>query len=88
MGVNPGNNINDPTDDRELRLPDLQDFNAQMRLNMKPLIGQALDFYVDILNVLALRTTTGYGQEDGRDFGVVRNRQGPFRIRLGLNYRY
>jgi hypothetical protein len=88
VGVNPGNNINDPNDDRELRLPDLQDFNAQVRLNLKPLIGQALDFYVDILNVLALRTTTGYGEEDGRDFGVVRNRQGPFRIRLGLNYRY
>jgi hypothetical protein len=88
VGLNPGNNINDPNDDRELRLPDLQDFNAQVRLNMKPLIGQALDLYIDILNVLALRTPTSYGEEDGRDFGVVDGRQGPFRIRFGLNYKY
>ncbi len=53
-----------------------------------PLIGQQLDFYVDVLNVLALRTTTSIGQEDGRDFGVIRDRMDPFRIRLGLNYKY
>ena len=88
VGINPGTNINDPLDDRDLRLPDLQDFNAQIRLNLMPLIGERLDFYVDILNVLALRTTTAYGQEDGRNFGVTTARMEPFRIRLGLNYRY
>jgi hypothetical protein len=87
-GINPGTNINDPTDDRELRLPDLQDFNVQVRLNLFPLLGERLDFYVDVLNALALRTPNNIGQEDGRDFGVIRGRQGPFRIRLGLNYRY
>jgi hypothetical protein len=87
-GINPGTNINDPNDDREARLPDLQDFNAQVRLNLFPVIGERLDLYVDVLNVLALRTPTSYGQEDGRDYGIVRGRQGPFRIRLGLNYRY
>ena len=88
VGINPGNNINDPNDDRELRLPDIQDFNAQLRLNLLPLVGHAVDFYVDILNVLALRTTTAYGQIDGQDFGIQRDRMGPFRIRLGFNYRY
>ena len=71
-----------------LRLPDLQDFNVQVRVNLMPLIGQQLDFYVDVLNVLALRTATSVGQEDGRDFGVIRDRMDPFRIRLGLNYKY
>jgi hypothetical protein len=88
VGQSPGANINDPADDRSLRKPDIQDFNVQVRLNMKPLTGQQLDFYVDILNAMALRTPTSFGQEDGRDFGVIRDRMDPFRIRLGLNYKY
>ena len=58
-GVNPGNNVNDPSDDRELRLPDRQELNLQARLSLLPLIGQQLDFYVDALNILDLRTPTG-----------------------------
>jgi hypothetical protein len=88
VGINPGTNLNDPGDDRELRLPDIQDFNAQIRANLFPLIGQKLDFYVDVLNVLALRTPTAYGQEDGRNFGIMTSRMAPFRIRLGVNYKY
>jgi hypothetical protein len=88
VGINPGNNINDPGDDRALRYPDLQDVNVQLRVNLLPLTGQKLDLYVDVLNVLALRTTLLVGQEDGRDFDVVRTRLEPLRIRLGVNYRY
>jgi hypothetical protein len=87
-GVNPGTNINDPGDDRPLRLPDIQDLNAQVRVNWLPLIGQRLETFVDVLNLLALRTTTSYGVNDGQDFGVQRNRLGPLRIRLGVMYRY
>ena len=87
-GTNAGNNLNDPADDRALRMPDIQDFNVQLRANMQPLIGQQLDFYVDVLNALALRTPTSIGQEDGRDFGVIRDRMDPFRIRLGMNYKF
>jgi hypothetical protein len=87
-GVNPGNNINDPNDDRELRYPDIQEFNVQARVNLLPLLGQQLDFYVDALNVLGLRTTTGYGQNDGQNFGVEQGRLAPFRMRLGMNYRF
>jgi hypothetical protein len=88
VGVSPGNNVNDPADDRELRLPDRQDFNAQVRVNLLPFIGHRLDLYVDVLNVLGLRTATQIGQNDGQDFGVERAWTDPFRIRLGLNYRY
>jgi hypothetical protein len=87
-GINPGANINDPADDRELRLPDQLEVNVQARVNLLPLIGKRLDLYVDFLNVLGLRTATGYGQNDGQDFGVERSWMDPFRIRLGLNYRY
>ena len=37
IGINPGTDINDPGDDRELRLPDQQAFNLQMRANLEPL---------------------------------------------------
>jgi hypothetical protein len=87
-GINPGGNLNDPGDDRELRLPDRQEVNLQLRLSMLPLIGQRLDFYVDVLNALALRTPTQLGVEDGRDFGVERAWMEPFRVRLGMNLRF
>jgi hypothetical protein len=88
LGINPGNNINDPTDDRQLRLPDLQSFNLQVRASMLPFLGQRLDLFADVLNVLATRTITGVTQDDGPNFGRGTGRQGPFRIRLGLNYKY
>ncbi len=86
-GFNPGNDLNNPEDDRELRLPDIQDFNLKMTLNMLPLIGQQLDFSVDMINILGLRTATEYNEED-RTFGTISKRMAPFRIRLSMNYRY
>jgi hypothetical protein len=88
IGYDAGANINDPGDDRAIRRPDQQDLNVQFRVNWMPLIGQRLDTYVDVLNVLALRTTTTVGEEDGRNFGEEINRMNPFRIRIGLNYKY
>jgi hypothetical protein len=88
IGTNPGNNLNDPSDDRELRLPDRMSMNLQTRANLEPLLGQKLDFYVDFLNLLALRTPTAVGQNDGQEFGLTTSRMSPFQIRLGLNYRY
>ncbi len=88
LGSNPGTDINDPADDRDLRLPDQQSVNLQTRLDLKPLIGQQLEFYVDVLNLLATRTVTEVTQNDTSAFGLGTKRQGPFRIRLGLNYRY
>jgi hypothetical protein len=87
-GVNPGPNINDPGDDRELRLPDRHDLNLQGRLSLGPLIGHRIDLYVDVLNVMGLRTATAIGQEESRNFGTETAWMDPFRIRLGLNYRY
>jgi hypothetical protein len=87
-GTNPGSNINDPNDDRELRMPNRQDVNVQVRLSMLPLIGQRLDFYVDALNILNLRTPTGFGQNSGMNFGNETSWMAPFRMRFGMNYRF
>ncbi len=88
VGINPGANLNDPGDDRDLRTPDVQDLNVQVRVNLAPFIGHKVDLYADVLNALALRTATSLGQQDLRDFGVENGWLPPFRIRLGINYRY
>jgi hypothetical protein len=88
VGVNPGNNLNDPSDDRALRMPDLQSFNAQLAFNFMPLIGKDVEAFIDILNVFGLRTTNAVAENDGQDFGVQRGREGPLRFRLGARYKY
>jgi hypothetical protein len=88
VGNNPGNNINDPTDDRSLRLPDIHSLNAQVAVNFRPLIGQQLETYVDVLNVLGMRTPNAVEENSGALFGTPRGWEGPLRIRLGMRYRY
>jgi hypothetical protein len=87
-GVDPGRNLNDPGDDRQLRTPVRQDLNMQVRLALLPIIGHKLDLYVDALNILNLRTPTAYGSNDGTDFGRETDWLDPFRMRLGLDYKF
>ena len=77
-----------PADDRGLRLPDIQKLNFQLRANLLPLTGVNLEMFADIINVMALRTTTAVYVEDGPLFGQTSARLDPFRIRLGARYRY
>jgi hypothetical protein len=88
VGVNPSTTPNDRGGYRPLRLPDLLEVNVQTRLSLLPLIGHKLDFYVDVTNILGLRTATAFGTNDGQDFGVERAWMPPLSLRLGLNYRY
>jgi hypothetical protein len=88
LGTDPGANINDPGDDRQLRLPDQMQLNFQVRANLKSLIGQDLELWTDALNVLALRTTTAVSENDGLNWGGSAGRMEPFRLRVGLRYRY
>jgi hypothetical protein len=85
-GINPGANVNDPGDDRALRTPDRQEINLQVRLSLLSLIGSKLDFYVDALNILGLRTPLTYSQNEGQNFGVEATWMAPFRLRFGVNY--
>jgi hypothetical protein len=87
-GYNPGTNINDPSDDRQLRLPDTHSVNAQLAFNFQPLIGSKLEAYVDVLNMLGLRTVTSVTENDGPSFNAIGARMSPLHIRLGMRYRY
>jgi hypothetical protein len=86
-GYSPGANLNDPSDDRELRMPDIMSLNTQAVFNFQPLIAQNLELFLDVLNVLAMRTPNDLSQNDN-DFGVVRATEQPLRMRVGLRYRY
>jgi hypothetical protein len=88
VGVDPGTNFNDPADDRQLRLPDIHKLNLQLRAMLLPLTGWNVEVFSDIVNVMALRTTTAVYSEDGPNFGQQSARLDPFRIRLGLRFRY
>jgi hypothetical protein len=86
-GINPGTNLNDPSDDRALRLPDFHSLNASISFNLQPLIGQKLDLSMDFLNILNQRTTKEVSENDNADFGVMRSREPPMRMRFVLRYK-
>jgi hypothetical protein len=86
-GVNPGTNLNDPADDRALRLPEQQELNLQVRVSLLPFIGHNLSFAADALNIMNLRTVTGYGANDGQNFGQESGWMAPFRVRLVMDYK-
>ena len=89
VGTEPGRRTSTiPADDRDLRLPDIQKLNFQVRANLLPLTGINLEIFADVINVMALRTTTAVYTEDGPIFGQTSARLDPFRIRLGARYRY
>jgi hypothetical protein len=88
VGTNPGPNVNDPADDRQQRLPDVQTLGAQVAFNLEPFIGQHLETYIDVLNVLNTRTVTAVTENDGPSFGQSTARMAPFHIRFGARWRY
>ena len=88
VGVDPGTNINDPADDRALRLPDVQRLNLKVSSNLRPLIGHNAEVFVDLLNVLNLRTPTAVVVENGPNFGAPRTLMNRTLMRLGARYRY
>ncbi len=92
VGINPGNNLNDPLDDRELRLPDIQELGVQFRANLASILGVQLETYADVMNVLGLRTTLAVVQQDGPTWGTPvggpEGRMKPFRLRLGARFKW
>jgi hypothetical protein len=77
-----------PDDDAPLRLPDLSELDLQARFNLRTLISQPLDVFVDVLNLMALRTTTSVVESDGPFWGRPQTRMRPLQVRLGLQYRF
>lgn len=88
-GFHPGLQLNDPGDDYAFRLPDLQTFNMQARVNLKPITRFNASVYVDVLNLLALRTVTDYQTQATAVGGLAfSSRQAPFRLRVGFQFKY
>jgi hypothetical protein len=77
-----------PNDDLELRLPDISLLGVQARASLEKIIHQKLELWADALNLLALRTTTAYIQQDGPFYGRPTQRLNPTRLRIGLRYRF
>jgi hypothetical protein len=78
-----------PDDDVQLRLPDISVLNLQVRVNLRPLIGQQVEVFGDLFNMLALRTTTDVIEADVDGFfGVGIARLPPMSLRFGLRYRF
>ncbi|MDZ4694677.1 MAG: carboxypeptidase regulatory-like domain-containing protein [Deltaproteobacteria bacterium] len=88
-GFHPGRNINDPFDDFEYRLPDQMVMGAQIRANLKPITRFNAEFFVDILNMLALRTTVSVSnQATAPDVGIQNGRLPPLYMRAGFRFKY
>jgi hypothetical protein len=86
-GYNPGGNLN-PDDDAPLRLPDVSRLDVQARFSLMRLVKQPLELFVDVTNILGLRTTTGVFEQDGPFWGRQVSRLGPTSARLGVQYRF
>lgn len=77
-----------PDDDAPLRTPDVSRLDVQVRVNLKTVIKQPLDIFLDVINVLSLRTTTAVIQQDGPNWGRPVSRMQPTTARLGMRYRF
>jgi hypothetical protein len=91
-GIDPGD-LNDPGDDRELRLPMTVDWSLRAACSLERwLSGERLDAEAQALNVHAQRVATNVqegnvapGQPGA--FGSASNRQAPLAVTLGVTYR-
>jgi hypothetical protein len=54
VGTNPGANVNDPSDDRTTRTPDVSRLNFQLRVRARRLVRADIDIYGDLINALDL----------------------------------
>ena len=77
-----------PDDDVALRLPDLMRLDFQARANLRSLVGQNIEVFFDMLNLLALRTPLAVSQADNQFFGRTIIRNPPMRASLGVRYRF
>jgi hypothetical protein len=87
VGVDPGVDLNDPSDDRPLRIADLQTVDLQVRI--RAALGDLrVEPFVDVLNLLAARAATAVVEVDGPRFGQPTRRQEGRVVRFGLAARY
>lgn len=92
-GVDPGS-LNDPTDDKEVRLPVLIDWGVRGAMNLERFLdGQKLSVEAQVLNVLNRTVATQIAEADRPAgtpgaFGQVLQRQPALAITVGVSYTY
>lgn len=90
-GTDPGD-VNDPEDDVESRYPDLTEIHVKAVYNLKRVTGHNIDAIGEVFNLLNTNTVTRVEErnlEEGPvQYGDAIDRQDPFRLRVGLRYRY
>lgn len=87
-GYDTNGTLNTTSDDRPLRLPDIQDLGLQARVNLKKLTRFNAEVWADALNLLGLRTTTSVDERDGPTWGQTITRLRPTRLRIGIDFRF
>jgi hypothetical protein len=87
-GFDPGADFDDPSDDFELKLPDVSRLDLRAQYNLAPLTGQKMALIADVFNVFNTATPVAVNQTDGDLFGTVTARQTPLRVQLGIRYIY
>ncbi|MFO0746426.1 MAG: TonB-dependent receptor [Myxococcota bacterium] len=88
-GTDPGDDLNDPKDDRENRLPDLLTIDVRASWSLKPLTGIDIEVIAEVFNLLNASSVTAVetsSTEEG-NYGQPTDRQRPFQAALGLRYR-
>lgn len=85
--------LNDPTDDVELRLPDTFSMDLRASWALKELTGQNIVLLADIFNVFNTRPVTSFESRDlpagsPTQFGDPLTRGGPLNAQLALRYQF
>ena len=84
-GFSPGENLNDPSDDVELILPNVNQVDVRLQYSLEPLTKQALLFTFDVFNLFNASTPLAV---DAFDPSLVTQRQDPLSLQLGVRYNY
>jgi hypothetical protein len=87
-GFSPGEDLNDPNDDFELVLPDVNQLDIRAQYSLAPLTGQKMIFLLDVFNVFSRTTPLAVSTVDDEFFGEVVARQAPITVQLGIRYIY
>ena len=87
-GSDPGATPNDVTKISEFRLPDTMVVDLRVSYDLHALIKQHLLIIADLFNLMNLGAVQGIRTSDSALFGLVTQRQRPFRLQLGLRYDY
>lgn len=89
-GYSAGDDPNDPSDDKPLRLADYTDLDLRASFDLNQYIGQDISLVAEIENVLNLQGVTSVQEEETleKNWGQPTNRQSPFQATIGATYHY